>query len=416
MNKQESSYRWVVFGVVLLSYIIIVSQRTAPGLITDQLMSEFQLTAAVIGLISSFQFFAYAGLQIPAGLMTDRYGPNLFLIVGTFLAGLGSVLYSVSSHEYLLMIARLLVGVGDATIFVNLILIMTQWFKPQEFVKLLGIISLAASFGSLVATVPYSWWIAHANWRQPFFITGMVLVVLAFVLYIVLVTQPKKRFHEGSLVKANTEKPKESVWAILKRLVVTRQAWATFLCHFGIVGVYVGFIGSWGVPYGIHVFDLTRAQASQLMMYGLIGAIIGGLFLSWITSHIQSIRKAYSFIQLTVFASWCGLFLAGVTPSYGLVIVFLVVIGFGMGVCSLTFAVVRDSFAADEIGVATGFANMGGFLSAVLLPIFFGNVLDLFPQELVNTGYHYGFIIPAVFSLMGVIGTLMIKGVKKVDL
>lgn len=65
MEKQNSKYRWVIFGSVLFSYFIIVSQRTAPGLITDQLMKDFGITAATIGLITSIQFLAYAGLQIP---------------------------------------------------------------------------------------------------------------------------------------------------------------------------------------------------------------------------------------------------------------------------------------------------------------------------------------------------------------
>lgn len=73
MNKQESGYRWVVFGTVLFAYFLIVSQRTAPGLITDQLMKDFRVSASTIGLMSGIQFLAYAGLQIPVGLLSDRY-------------------------------------------------------------------------------------------------------------------------------------------------------------------------------------------------------------------------------------------------------------------------------------------------------------------------------------------------------
>jgi MFS family permease len=71
--------------------------------------------------------------------------------------------------------------------------------------------------------------------------------------------------------------------------------------------------------------------------------------------------------------------------------------------------VVRKSFPIEEVGVVTGFSNMGGFISAVLLPIVFGKVLDFFPQDSINIGYHYGFIIPVLFSLMGVVGVIMIK-------
>ncbi|MCM3600963.1 MFS transporter [Robertmurraya korlensis] len=413
MNKQESSYRWVVFGTVLFAYFLIVSQRTAPGLITDQLMTDFQVSASLIGLITGIQFLAYAGLQIPVGLLSDRYGPNHFLIFGTLLNGIGSIIYSVAPNEYVLLLSRILVGMGDATIFVNFVLIMNQWFKVQEFISLLGIVSMTASLGSLSSTVPFSAWISFSGWRPPFLTIGLILVGASVLLYTVLVSKPKKLFKESPRSKKRPTKKRESVWVILKRVFSTQQGWATFLCHFGIVGTYIGFIGSWGVPYGIQVFDLSRSEASQLIMYCLFGSIIGGPLISWITSRLDSIKRVYTLIHITVFFSWGGLFFAGVNPSFFMVVALLFIIGFGNGASSLTFAVVRKSFPIEEVGVVSGFANTGGFLSAVLLPSIFGKVLDIFPQHAIHIGYHYGFLIPVLFSFMGLIGVMLIKEPKK---
>ncbi|WNB90986.1 MFS transporter [Bacillus sp. NEB1478] len=414
MNKQESSYRWVVFGTVLFAYFLIVSQRTAPGLITDQLMKDFHVSASTIGLLSSIQFLAYAGLQIPVGLLADKYGPNRFLIIGTLLNGLGSLLFSLAPNEYLLIFSRLLVGIGDSMIFVNLVIILSQWFKVKEFVGLLGVVSLVASFGSLSATVPFSYWISLTGWRSPFLSIGIILMLSSYLLYTVLVAKPKQIFKDDdSKLKKESVEDRPSVWSILRRIFTTRQALATFLCHFGVVGTYVGFIGSWGVPYGIHVFDLSRSEASQLIMYGLFGAMIGGPLISWITSRLDSIKRIYILIHIVVFFSWIGLFLSGIKPSFIMVVILLLFIGFGNGASSLTFAVVRKSFPMTEVGVAAGFANMGGFLSAVLLPSIFGSVLDLFPQHSINAAYHYGFIIPVLFSLMGLFGVILIKEEKK---
>ncbi|SDE56810.1 Sugar phosphate permease [Priestia aryabhattai B8W22] len=413
MNKQESGYRWVVFGTALLAYYLIVSQRTAPGLITEQLMKDFHVSAPVIGLMTSIQFLAYAGLQIPVGLLSDRYGPNRFLIIGAVLTGIGSLIYSLSPNEYILIFSRLLVGMGDSMIFVNLVLILSQWFKGNEFVKLLGLIGLVGSLGSLSATVPLSMWISFSGWRIPFLNIGIILIVVSYLLYIVLVSKPKQLFRENVKTTKNSVEIRESVWVILRRMVTTRQAWATFLCHFGVVGTYIGFIGSWGVPYGMNVFNLSRAEASQLIMYGLFGAMIGGPLISWITSRSKSVKKIYSLVHIIVVFSWVGLLLSGVKPSFILVVVLLFIIGFGNGASALTFAVVRKSFPTKEVGVVSGFANMGGFLSAVLLPIIFGNVLDLFPQHSLNAGYHYAFMIPILFSMMGVLGVLLIKEEQK---
>jgi MFS family permease len=409
MKKQESGYRWVVFGTALFAYFLIVSQRTAPGLITDQLMKDFHVSASIIGLMSSIQFLAYAGFQIPAGLLSDRYGPNHFLIIGTLLTGLGTLIYSLAPNEYVMIFSRFLVGTGDATIFVNLILILNQWFKANEFVRLIGLISLVAGLGSLAATVPFSMWISFSGWRTTFLIIGIILVVSSYLLYTVLVSKPKKIFKNDSEGKKKSVRDRESVWAILRRMFSTRQAWATFLCHFGLVGTYIGFIGSWGVPYGIHVLGLSLSEASQLIMYGLFGAMIGGPLIGWVTSRLNSIKTIYTLIHIIVLTGWIVLFLSGVNPPFFMVVVLLFVIGFGSGASSLTFAVVRESFPMKEVGVVTGFANMGGFLSAVLLPIVFGYILDLFPKQSINIGYHYGFTIPILFSLIGLIGVMIIK-------
>ena len=155
-------------------------------------MKDFHLPAATIGLLASIQFLAYAGLQIPIGILSDRLGPNYFLIGGTLLTGLGTIIYSAASNEAILFAARLLVGIGDAAIWVNLVLILSRWFRANEFVKLLGLAGMAGSLGFLLATVPFSALIASFGWRPPFLTTGIILCLTGILLYYVLVMKPNQ--------------------------------------------------------------------------------------------------------------------------------------------------------------------------------------------------------------------------------
>jgi sugar phosphate permease len=404
LDKQNSKYRWVVFVSVLFTYLIIVSQRTAPGLITDQLMNDFKVTASTIGLLTSIQFFAYASLQIPVGILSDRFGPNYFLIIGTLLNGVGTLIYSMAPNEFVLFCARLLVGIGDATIWVNLVLILSQWFKVKEFVGLLGIAGMTGSFGFLLATLPFSKWIELVGWREPFFIMGILLCLSGLLLYIVLVKKPKK--WDKIDKSAKKVKKREAVLPLLRRLFTNRQAWATFLCHFGLVGTYVGFIGSWAVPFGRSVYGMSLTGASQLIMVGLLGAIIGAPLTTWISGRLDSIKRPYVVVHLVVFLCWIVFLFYGGKPPYFILIALFFLIGYGNGASTLTFAAVRKSFDLKEVGVVSGFANTGGFISAILLPGIFGAILDHFGN---STGYHFGFIIPAFFTLMGLAGGLLIK-------
>ena len=388
----------------------MASQRTAPGLITNQVMRDFNVSAATIGLLASIQFLIYTGLQIPMGILADRFGPNYFLIVGAILTGIGTIIYSLGTHEIVLFLARILTGMGDATIWVNMMLILGKWFSAKEFVRLVGFAGMTGSLGFLLATVPFSAWILLLGWRGAFFSTGVVLCLCGVLLYFILIIKPNKIFFEETVVvKEAIVREKTSV--LLRRIVLSKQAWALFFCHFGVVGAYVGFIGSWAVPYGMNVYGMTRSDASELIMIGLIGALIGAPLTSWISSRLETIKRPYLVVQLVILLSWCCFLLFNGHPPFVALVVLFFIIGYGYGASALTFAIVRQSFPISESGIVSGFANTGGFLSAVLLPLFFGLILDHFQSAVGSSanGYYYSFFIPVIFSIIGLIGVACIK-------
>jgi sugar phosphate permease len=414
LDKQNSKFRWIVFASVLFTYFLMASQRTAPGLITDEVMMDFNVTASTIGLLTSVQFFVYTSLQVPMGILADRYGPNFFLIIGAILTGLGTIIYSLGTHESVLFLARIITGIGDATIWVNMVLILGQWFKVKEFVRLIGIAGMTGSLGFLLATVPFSLLIDLLGWRTAFLLAGILLCLCGIILYFVLIKKPKQIF-VNEYVPLKKEVQREKTLVLIRRIFSNRQAWALFLCHFGIVGAYVGFIGSWAVPYGMNLYGMTRSDASQLIMIGLFGALVGAPISSWISSRLDTIKRPYVVIHIIILLCWATFLLFKGNPPLSMLIILFFIIGFGYGASALTFGVVRQSFPLKESGIVSGFANTGGFLSAVLLPSVFGVILDQFPtaSSSAGNGYFYGFITPVIFSLLGLVGVSSIKEKRK---
>ncbi|WP_449537702.1 MFS transporter [Ferdinandcohnia sp. Marseille-Q9671] len=405
MDNQNSKFRWIVFASVLFTYLIMSAQRTAPGLITDQLMIDFTITASTVGLVTSIQFFVYTGLQIPMGILADRYGPTYFLVVGAILTGVGTIIYSLGTHAFVLFFARILTGIGDATIWVNMVLILGQWFTKKEFTRLIGVAGMTGSLGFLLATVPFSALIGLLDWRGAFFASGVLLCGCGILLYVVLIKKSKQKSHTSNVRRH------ENITVIVRRVFSNRQAWALFLCHFGLVGGYIGFIGSWAVPYVMDVYGMSRLEASQLSMISLVGALIGAPLIGWFSSRIEKIKQPYIFFHVLVLLCWSSFLLFKEHPPFYVVVILFFIIGFGFGANSLTFAVVRLTFPSYESGIVTGFANTGGFLSAVLLPSIFGFILDHFQSVSgsMNDGYYYGFITPVVFAVVGIIGVIQIK-------
>ncbi|MFE8700762.1 nitrate/nitrite transporter [Cytobacillus sp. FJAT-54145] len=405
MDKRNSKLRWVIFASVLFTYLVMASQRTAPGLITDQLMTDFSITASMVGLITSIQFFVYTGLQVPMGILADRYGPHFFLIIGAALTGIGTIIYSLSAHEFVLFFARILTGIGDATIWVNMVLVLAQWFNKKEFTRLIGFAGMTGSLGFLMATVPFSGLIVFLGWRGAFLSAGVCLCLCSIFLYFILVQKSKQTI----IVKNKGQN--EKTWFLLRRIFSNRQAWALFFCHFGLVGGYIGFIGSWAVPYLMDVHGMTRLDASQLIMISLIGALMGAPLIGWVSSYLNAIKRPYILFHIIVLLCWSTFLLFTEPPPLIVIYLLFFIIGFGFGANSLTFAVVRLTFPLKESGIVTGFANTGGFLSAVLLPFIFGMILDNFQtvSGSLSGGYYYGFITPVIFALLGLIGVMSIK-------
>lgn len=411
LNNQSNHLKWTVFVLVLFTYLLMSSQRTAPGLVTQQIMLNFNVTAITIGFLASIHFFVYTTLQIPMGILADRYGPNLFLISGAILTGIGTIIYSLSTHIFILFFARILMGVGDATIWVNLVLILGQWFSKQAFTRLIGIAAMMGNLGYLLATVPFALLIDTLGWRPAFLIVGLLLCLCGIFLYTVLLRKAK----QPACKKSDLQHEKTLV--LLQRIFSKRQAWALFFCHFGIVGTYVGFISSWGVPFGMHVYGMTRTDASQLIMISLIGSLIGAPLASWISNRLQTIKKTYIIVHITLLLNWFVFLLYHGNPPFHLLNILFFMIGLTYGANALTFATIRQLFPIKEVGIVSGFANTGGFLSAILLPIIFGKVLDLFQSvsDSASRGYYYGFIAAVIFSVIGLIGVIFINEKQQVQ-
>jgi MFS family permease len=409
LEKQKSKFRWIVFISVLFTYLIMSVQRTAPGLITDQLMVEYQLTASTVGILASIHFFIFTSLQIPMGILVDRYGPDRILFIGSLLTGIGISIYSCSPNEYILLFARVLTGTGDATVWISIVLILSEWFQKNEFTRIIGFAGMTGSIGFLMATVPLSAWIDQNGWRIPFFTIGILLVLCFITLYFVLFKLPAQLLLKNTIDNERTIR--EGLLQQLKRVFTNRQTLALFFCHFGIVGGFIGFISSWAVPFGIEIYGMSRSEASQMIMTGLFGAIFGAPLASWLSSRLGTIKQLYVFIHILVVSSWFVFLIFRGQPPIILLYFLFILIGFGFGSSVLTFAIVRKHFSIYDSGVVSGVANTGGFLSAVLLPTIFGTILGYFQQttDHLTHGYFVAFISPVIFSLLGLIGICFVR-------
>ena len=385
--------------LVSFAYLLIVSQRTAPGIISDQLLTEFHASASMLGLMSTFQFVMYAGLQIPIGLWASRLGPARLLLVGVICSGVGTVLYSMVNSLPLLFATRALIGFGDAFIWVNCVLVLGKAFSPQSFSTMIGMTGAMGSLGSMLTTMPLAWWVTVSGWRLPFTCMGIILLLHAAIMY--------RGFSRRDMLvpAAHANRHPSVTWKEFSALIRKRTAWAPFLCHFGMVGTYAGFTSIWAIPFLLDTYGMSRTEAASVLGLALIGAVAGGPLSGWLAGRAGNCRTPYIWLQLVNAIVWGIFMLTQAAPPLMLVYVLFILLGFGTGVSTLTFASIRESFPPAQIGALTGLANTGGFFSAVLLPPLMGLVFDQMGMHN-QDAYLTAFLIPVLFAAIGILGAI----------
>lgn len=413
----------MVIVLLAVSYLLVYTQRTGPGVISDRLQSAFHVSAAVLGTVASVQYLLYMMLQIPVGMSADRWGPERLLVAGIFLDGAGTVWFSHAASFPALLVGRALVGLGDALVFVNIVLILGRWCDAQVFGAMLGLVNTCGSLGAVLATVPLAVWIGTDGWRLPFRVVGLLLVVAAVVdavcfRWLGRAKRAAVRTGTGTTAPGAADPP--PVWRVLGEVVRDRHAWAAFGCHFGLMGTYIGFMSLWAVPYLMDTYQLPRSSATWFNLASFLGAMAGGPLVGRLSDRTGSRKWPYMALHGLAALAWLTLVLCSGHPPEPVAFAVMFVLGLGCGGSMLTFAVVRDHTPVSRSGATSGFANAGGFLSAVLLPVAFGWVLDAAAPSSAPgiTGVHAAgsgpawgsaFWVPFVFSLAGLLGCSLIR-------
>jgi len=281
IHKTER-YRYVVFGIAAAAYFLVFFHRISSAVMAPDLSAEFGINPAQVGLFGSMYFYAYAIFQLPSGWMADHWGPRKTTSVFLFVAGIGSLLFGLSNNFYMALVARFIMGLGLAFIYISAMLLITKWFRLSEYATYVALILSFGSFGSLVASAPLVKMMTVIGWRNSMVTIGLITLLVAALFYILVRDKPEEIGGAVSypIPKAVNESLLEiSIPKVLKALIKKREFWTLALLVFSWVGTLSALHGLWLGPYLINVYHLNQQQVGNLVMLIAIGVIIGTLSL-----------------------------------------------------------------------------------------------------------------------------------------
>ena len=360
-------------------FLLVNFHRVSTGVLSGPLARTFDTTGAELGFLHASFFYIYAALQLPSGLLVDRFGSRRVAAVGLLCMSVGVVGFSVSGSFLAAFLSRAVAGLGGSVLFIATLRFLANWYRPREFATMTGLTAAAAGVGGVLATTPLALAVEAIGWRSS--ILAAALVGFALTLAVAVLVRdrpvdagfdpidgvtPPAGFPDLGTVAANT-----------RRVLAAPSTWLLGLVLFFLLGTNFTVLGLWGVPYIVHLYDVSVPRASNYVLLGNLGLLVGGPTIGWLSDRLGR-RMPLMFAAVCTFVLAYAVIFLTVTPPLVVVGIVLFVANFTGGGNLLAYAVVKERHAAAASGTVTGTVNSIGYFGAAVFPAAMGAVLDAY--------------------------------------
>jgi len=378
--------RWIMYAILILTYIFVYFDRVAPAVVAPDLAKEFTLNAASLGLLSALYFYPYAAMQIPSGFLADRLGPRLSVSIFFLIAAVGTAVFGLAPTYKIALLGRALMGIGVAVVYLPIVRLVRNWFRPREFTTLIGLMLTWGNIGAILAAAPLAWLAGQVGWRNSFFYLGVVMVALSFVNFFFLKNSPKDAglpsmseidgidYYGNNGASAPA---KVSMGEALKLIFANPNYKWISIYMFVIYGSIMGFQGLWSVPFLIDTYGVTKQVAGNIIMFWGIGFAVGAPIFGWLTDKIiGSPKKTLIIGAIGYIILWIPFLFFAKSVSIGALYPLIFLLG---AFCS-SYVCGVPHITADlpkAIGAtAAGMINIWCFIGGAVYQQIIGKILD----------------------------------------
>ncbi|WP_432562171.1 MFS transporter [Kineococcus sp. SYSU DK003] len=397
---------WLVFAVGAVAYVVTVGNRTSLAAAGLEAQQRYDITAGTLSSFAVLQFLVYAALQIPVGVLIDRWGPRRLVVLGAATMGVGQVVLALSTQTWQAVVARVLVGAGDAATFVSVLRVVTNWFPPRRVPVMTQLVGLFGQLGQIFSFVPLVALLHGPGWTPAYTGIGAFSLLAAVLAVVVLRDVPPGR--ENPRVTKSLREVGGDLRAALRHPGTRLGLWTHWATPFS--GNALATL--WGYPFLVSGQGLSAGTASALLtLYTISAAGTGPLLGALVARH--PLRR--SWLVLTIVGAqavtWSAVLLwPGRAP---LVLLGLVVVVAATGVpgSMIGFDYARTSNPAHRLGGATGMTNVMGFTATVVFVLVVGVALDLqgagTPQTYSLGAFKVAFALQLPLWAVGIVGILV---------
>ena len=362
---------WIVWATGLLAYIVAVLDRTTLGVSGLDAADRFGASPGVLSTFVVLQVIVYAGAQVPAGLLLDRFGSKALILTGAALMASGQLVLAFSESLPAAIAARAVLGLGDAVTFISVLRLVPHWFSSRQVPLVTQLTGICGQLGQVLSAVPFFVLLTDAGWTVAY-VAVAAIGVLSMVLTLALV----KNTPNGRTEPTQTTSIRETLDSV-KTVWLRPGTRLGFFTHMGTQFSVTVFALMWGVPYLTVAQGLSPGAAGGLLTISVVAAISSGIVVGILTGRHprRRSRLVLAIIASNAVAWTVVLAMPGQAPLW-LLVVLIVVISVGGPGSMVGFDFARTFNPSATLGTAQGMVNMGGFVASLLVMQAMGLILD----------------------------------------
>lgn len=381
-------FPWLVCSAAALFYCYEFFVRVAPSIMTRNLMQAYHINAVQIGFLLAFYYYAYTPMQLPVGILIDRYGPRRLLSMAVAACTIGSLLFASVVYYPAAALGRFLMGFGSAFAFVGVMKLAANWLPPQRFALVAGLATTLGMIGAMVGDSLSALMKLVGDWQMIWLIATAIGLVLTIVIWTCIRDEPRRK--KGRLIRKEYRDWKH-LFIELEHIVTNPQFWLNGLIG-GMLFLPLTIFGeSWGIVFleqGYHV-NQDMAGASVSMVF--LGMALGGPIMGWLSDFI---KKRCILLRVGAFI---GTILSSIlifAPNLSILTLSLLFFFLGLSISAevLVFAIGHEITAAKAAGTAVAGTNFLVMVGGMIFPPIVGALLDRNWEGQIVQGIH-------VFSL-----------------
>lgn len=360
---------WLIFSLSCIFYFYQFILQVSPDVMTTDLLNKFPVSEHRLAMVTAAFFLAYSLMQIPVGVILDKWGPHRLLAIAAIACGLGSILFAGAPYIFVASIARLLMGFGSAFAFVGALKLIGNWFPTQRFTFLMGVLVSIGMLGAIMGEAPLARAIIYFGWQNTMFILGGAGFILALLILLLVRNAPP-----GLAIQAT---PVMRVRQELPLILKNKQLWIIGICT-GIISIpTVALTSLYGIPFLLVKFAVNETTAAKMISLILVGMVVGCPFWGAVSDHSKR-RLPPLIIAAIVSPLLLGSLIFGHFSQ--LLLPQIILFAFGFFACgSLTsFSMAREINKPEHDATALSVINTFDTLGATLALPLLGRLLDKF--------------------------------------